>query len=291
MSGSLRQTFLMPSRGSSCKLALRGLETAIGRGEASSIVEHHLKTYHASSLQNAPPRESYRSNRFPANSKSPRSPATPPPRTEAPLQNGSPPTPPCNCLPRPSSSHPEGADICPRRGKLGKSFPTTSEPPKNHLIRQLWRLTQLSTIISPLVTIFRLFCRLISKKYNNSPNKTNMRITPELSDEAITQEVGSRLSRARLELNLTQAELAEEAGISKRTLERLEKGAVATQLSALIRVCRVLGLLDRFDSLLPEDRPTPIEQLEGKAQRRRRARGSDASQKTKPWSWDEESTS
>jgi transcriptional regulator with XRE-family HTH domain len=39
-----------------------------------------------------------------------------------------------------------------------------------------------------------------------------------------------------LERNLTLAQLTEKAGISKRTIERLEKGAVATQLSGFARV-------------------------------------------------------
>lgn len=54
--------------------------------------------------------------------------------------------------------------------------------------------------------------------------------------------IGGRLTRIRLERNLTQVQLAVEAGIAKSTVQRLEAGAVATQLSGLIRVCRVLGL-------------------------------------------------
>ena len=66
----------------------------------------------------------------------------------------------------------------------------------------------------------------------------------EITDEAVLSELGSRLAQVRLERNLTQAQLAEQAGVSKRTVERLESGSVATQLSGFIRVCRVLELLD-----------------------------------------------
>ena len=48
-----------------------------------------------------------------------------------------------------------------------------------------------------------------------------MRITTELSDMAVLQEIGQRAERRRIDAGLTQAQLAEEAGISKRTLERL----------------------------------------------------------------------
>jgi DNA-binding XRE family transcriptional regulator len=59
-----------------------------------------------------------------------------------------------------------------------------------------------------------------------------------MSDAALLQELGQRIARLRLERNLSQSQLAEQAGISKRTLERLEAGAAATQLSLFLRVLR-----------------------------------------------------
>jgi len=79
------------------------------------------------------------------------------------------------------------------------------------------------------------------------------------------------MARIRLELNLTQAQLAQQAGVSKRTVERLESGGVATQLSGFIRVCRVLELIERFESLIPEPMPSPVAQLKLKGRIRRRA--------------------
>ena len=46
-----------------------------------------------------------------------------------------------------------------------------------------------------------------------------MKISRDLSDEAILREVGGRLAAARLARNLTQAALADAAGVSKRTVE------------------------------------------------------------------------
>src|SRR3989304_2190643 len=54
-----------------------------------------------------------------------------------------------------------------------------------------------------------------------------MKLSKQLTDEAILREVGSRLAGARLARNLTQAALAEEAGVSKRTVERLAAGGGA----------------------------------------------------------------
>ncbi len=98
-----------------------------------------------------------------------------------------------------------------------------------------------------------------------------MKITRDATDDAILGELGGRLKQVRLEKNLTQAQLATEAGISKRTLERLESGELATQLSALFRVCRVLGLVEQFENLIPETAPSPMAQLKSRGRTRRRA--------------------
>jgi len=88
-----------------------------------------------------------------------------------------------------------------------------------------------------------------------------MKIIKQATDEAILAELGGRLAKIRLDRNLTQAELATQAGVSKRTVERLETGAVATQLSGFIRVCRVLEVIERFELLVPEPVPSPVAQL------------------------------
>lgn len=98
-----------------------------------------------------------------------------------------------------------------------------------------------------------------------------MRIVKEATDEAILSELGGRLARMRLEKNLTQAQLAERAGVSKRTVERLERGDVAPQMSGFIRVCRALELVERFELLVPEPVMSPMLQLRLGGKRRRRA--------------------
>lgn len=117
-----------------------------------------------------------------------------------------------------------------------------------------------------------------------------MRISAQLTDESVLEELGARLAGVRLGRNLTQAALAEQAGVSKRTLERLESGAVATQLSSFLRVCRVLGLLEHFEILVPEAAASPMEQLKRQGGKRQRASGKKAAA-TKPgkWTWGEES--
>lgn len=91
------------------------------------------------------------------------------------------------------------------------------------------------------------------------------------TDKVLLRTIGHRIARLRVERNLTQLQLAEQAGISKRSLERLETGSAATQLSGFLRVCRVLGLLERLDLFVPEPAPSPIAQLELRGKQRRRA--------------------
>ncbi len=93
-----------------------------------------------------------------------------------------------------------------------------------------------------------------------------------MTDTAALAVLGERIARHRLERNWTQAELAKEAGVSRRTLIRLE-GGESTQLTNLIRVIRALGLLANLDELVPPPVPSPLEQLRSKRKRRKRASG------------------
>ena len=88
---------------------------------------------------------------------------------------------------------------------------------------------------------------------------------------------------------MTQIELAQEAGVSKCTLQRLEAGEVATQLSGFFRVCRALDLLDRFDALLPEAVPGPMALLKTKGRERQRATRKKVATVPKKWTWGEPS--
>ncbi len=85
-----------------------------------------------------------------------------------------------------------------------------------------------------------------------------MDIRTLMSDEAVLAEIGKRLARRRVELNFTQAALAEQAGVSKRSVERVENGG-STQTSTLIRIFRVLELLDAFDALIPSTPTSPMD--------------------------------
>lgn len=110
-----------------------------------------------------------------------------------------------------------------------------------------------------------------------------MKISNQLSDDAILAELGERITHRRVEFNLTQAQLAHESGVSKRTVERLENGA-SVQLTSLIRVLRALALLDGLEMLLPAAKPGPMELLRhGKL--RQRVKPSSVQEKKGEWTW------
>jgi putative transcriptional regulator len=118
-----------------------------------------------------------------------------------------------------------------------------------------------------------------------------MRLEATNSDEVILAELGRRLARTRLERNLSQADLARDAGVSKTTVERIEAGE-AVKSTSLIRVLRALDLLDALDRLVPEPLPSPIERRKLQGRSRRRAgtprRPPGAERPGQPWRWGDE---
>ncbi|HVY77879.1 MAG TPA: helix-turn-helix transcriptional regulator [Solirubrobacterales bacterium] len=118
-----------------------------------------------------------------------------------------------------------------------------------------------------------------------------MKIEASNSDSVVLAELGARLARTRLEQNLSQQSLAEEAGVSKATIERLEAGEPVKSTS-LVRVLRSLGRLDALDRLLPQPLPSPVQRLRLQGRQRRRAsspRGGSARSEPSPWRWADDS--
>lgn len=113
-----------------------------------------------------------------------------------------------------------------------------------------------------------------------------MRIEPTVGDEAVLRELGARLARTRLEQNVSQQQLAKEAGVSKATVERIETGR-EVRTGSLIRVLRAVGLLEALDRLIPEPLPNPVERASRQGKRRRRARRRDegSGPADVPWQW------
>lgn len=112
-----------------------------------------------------------------------------------------------------------------------------------------------------------------------------MGIEQHTSDDAVLAQMGQRMADLRLSLQMTQAQLADTAGVSKRTVERLENGQ-SVQMTSLIRCLRALGILERIGHVLPDSPVNPILLLERQGKRPRRVRTA-SKRPPAPWTWDD----
>lgn len=109
-----------------------------------------------------------------------------------------------------------------------------------------------------------------------------------ITDQSILAGLGADLRRERLSRNLSQVNLANEAGVTRDTVRRLESGEPVSTLT-LVRVLRVLGLLDALEAIAPERGPGPLEQLDRGPGGRRRARASRGPEEPESeWRWGDE---
>ena len=99
-----------------------------------------------------------------------------------------------------------------------------------------------------------------------------MKTPEELSNKAIQKEIGIRLQRERLNQNITQVQLSERVGISRRTLVAAEKGE-GTTLETLIRILRGLDRIGQLDRFLPDPGLSPIQVAKLKGKVRKKATG------------------
>lgn len=112
-----------------------------------------------------------------------------------------------------------------------------------------------------------------------------MQIDYIMDNIQILLEVGTRIKQARIRKNLTQADFAKISGVSKGTLERVEKGE-SVQFLTIVKILRHLELLGNLENLFPESEATPIELLHQKTgKKRKRVRKSENSDPGTEWKW------
>ena len=94
-------------------------------------------------------------------------------------------------------------------------------------------------------------------------------------------DIGNKLYVIRKQKGLTQAQVAEEAGLSDRTYADIERGGVNMRIESVLKICEALGItpndifvedqeasaknasvLERIDSLSPQNRETAMKLLE-----------------------------
>lgn len=123
------------------------------------------------------------------------------------------------------------------------------------------------------------------------------------TDESALTLLGKRLAAFRIRNNWTQAQLAEQSGVSKGTVERIERGD-SVQVVNFIKVLRACGMLESFLSIFPDNSPSPMQLLlMGKTKSRKRAssphknavntnfladNAAEYNTDKTPWVWDED---
>lgn len=66
--------------------------------------------------------------------------------------------------------------------------------------------------------------------------------------------IGNKLHTIRKRMGLTQAEVAEAAGLSDRTYADIERGTVNMRIETVLRICRALHITP--DEVLTDDNPS-----------------------------------
>ena len=113
-----------------------------------------------------------------------------------------------------------------------------------------------------------------------------MKINSENNNSAVLSELGARIKRNRIDMQLSQQDFAAKAGISTRTLSVAENGE-DIRLSSLLRILRTLNCLDNIDLLLPELAFDP-ESYRTLGRERKRVSRTSESKATSEWKWGDE---
>lgn len=92
-----------------------------------------------------------------------------------------------------------------------------------------------------------------------------------VSDAATAREIGWQIETIRLEKNISQQAVADEAGISRMTYFKLTNGSC--NLVNLVAVLRALDELELLAQFFTERLPSPVELLKRKGKHRKRATG------------------
>lgn len=105
-----------------------------------------------------------------------------------------------------------------------------------------------------------------------------------MSPAAMAAELGERLKQARLNQNITQSQLAEHVGITRKAVLNAEKGQVS--LEVFVAIMAGLNLTAELDLFLPVQLVSPLQLA--KLQGKRRVRASSPTVKEpeqEPTSW------
>ena len=85
------------------------------------------------------------------------------------------------------------------------------------------------------------------------------------------KELGQKIKTYRVMNEMSQQELEDKTGVSKRSISRLEQGE-SVQVDNLFKILLALGLGDNIDLLVPDQTKRPSYYLENKENKPKRVR-------------------
>lgn len=112
-----------------------------------------------------------------------------------------------------------------------------------------------------------------------------MKIYGDENNTFILEELGKRIKDTRLNRSMSQKDLAYYSGVAQSTLIRIENGE-GGNLENLMKIMRVLDLLQNFDLLIPEQELTPEEIFANISKRKRAPRIK--KKEERQWAWGDE---
>ena len=117
-------------------------------------------------------------------------------------------------------------------------------------------------------------------------------ISEHSSNQHIMAEIGSRFSAARINMDISQAELSDRSGVSPKTIGHLENGRKSTGLLNMIAIMRALNLIHEIEHFMPKPPPSAKSFIAegGKVKVRKRA-SSNSNQRqggASKWKWGDE---
>jgi len=117
-------------------------------------------------------------------------------------------------------------------------------------------------------------------------------INDHSSNQHIMTEIGSRFAAARINMDISQAELSNRCGVSPKTIGHLENGRKSTGLLNMIAILRALNLIHEMEHFMPKPPPSAKSFIAegGKIKVRQRA-SSNSNQReggVAEWKWGDE---
>ena len=114
-----------------------------------------------------------------------------------------------------------------------------------------------------------------------------MNLTARSSNEEVLRELGKRIREVRIDMDMTQSEAAKKAGVTAKTISRIENGEDLS-VSTMLNVLRALGLAQNMDALIPEPTARPSRLMANEKERLRVRKKASQTDSSRQWKWGDE---